>query len=179
MVLFNDFLAVNIYSKKELQAFISNLSEIKIPYYTHKYSKDEGMPANSYMVYIRYSVNDTIPLIDKKDLLKKFSNYDLMNINMYQKFYVAFATLENDNVSDTTLIYDASVIYDTDGIIFESELLKEALKAYDIVKKVYTGTKEVLLFTEILDEDLVGEDIFICNDIIDRFRAVQQSDIPV
>lgn len=172
MILFNEFLAVNVYSKKELQSFISNLSEIKIPYYVHKYLKDEGMPKGSYMVYIRYRVNDTIPLIDKDVLSKRFPNHDLMNINMYQKYYIAFAKLENDNISDVTMISDATLVYDKDGIIFESELFEEALKAYDIVKKVYTGSDEVFFFTEILDEDILGDDIFICNDIIDRFRVM-------
>ena len=91
---------------------------------------------------------------------------------MYQKYYIAFAKLENDNISDVTMISDATLVYDKDGIIFESELFEEALKAYDIVKKVYTGSDEVFFFTEILDEDILGDDIFICNDIIDRFRVM-------
>ena len=131
-----------------------------------------------YRLPTRQFMGGRFPVLKKNKELRAFTkefkerHFDLMIINMYQKYYIAFAKLENDNISDVTMISDATLVYDKDGIIFESELFEEALKAYDIVKKVYTGSDEVFFFTEILDEDILGDDIFICNDIIDRFRVM-------
>lgn len=161
----NEFFMVNIYDENKFKSLVSELSEIKIPYYIHEHSSEEKS-AKTYTVYIRYCIDESLCLIEAEELFERFSNYNITEINLYSKYYVAFAKAENDEY------VDAPLIYNDDDVIIESDSFDEAAKAYDIVKKVYTGSKEVYLFAKLFDEDLENEDVLVCFDIIDSFSVM-------